>query len=91
MLSKVAWLSPQNLYKNFPPVCKARQSAVQLKDSFRWRDTEDPGEREDLGRETGKRFSSFDELPGFEPAATSPVEPMHAWYLGKPLYSVELH
>lgn len=44
----------------------------------------DKKEREEIANKKGVRWSALDELPGWMPAKNSPLEFMHATFLGKP-------
>lgn len=38
--------------------------------------------REEIAKKHGKRWSALDELPGWLPGRDSPLEPVHASFLG---------
>lgn len=53
-----------------------------LKYAYRWKDGS-PEERDDIETQRGVSWSTFDALPGWMPARDSPVDFMHAVFLGQ--------
>ncbi|KAG7570959.1 hypothetical protein FFLO_01053 [Filobasidium floriforme] len=59
-----------------------RDPEQMLAAAFRYRDTDDPGERAQIEEQYGVRFSPFLELVGYQHSASNPVDPLHNSFLG---------
>ena len=53
-----------------------------LKYAYRWKDA-NPEEREKIETDRGVSWSTFAALPGWLPARDSPIDFMHAVFLGR--------
>lgn len=77
-------------YINPLAVFRLRKDWRYLKYAFRARHA-DPDEREELAEKKGVRWSALDALPAWLPARNSPLEFMHATFLGLTLSHFRLY
>lgn len=64
------------------PEFQLRDDWEYLQHAFRAKDA-DRAERNEISSEHGIRWSALDDLPGWLPAKNSPLEFMHATFLGR--------